>query len=489
MSDIYDEFEILNFDDIDFNDGDDFEISDLNIKEDKKSMKLNLESEEIDFSSDEYCKHKCEFFITCYCNHDICIKQVYKNMLDSIPPRQAKILKMRYGWYSNKKYSYYAIGKEFNLTESYVKRLAQMAIEKFRRPVLSEKLYDYLNDINLLSSKDNFYSSLYVEIFGTPNIKEQYKAQLGIDYSIIEEGNSFYKTIDCIREELSTNIYDIDWLRFCCENLAKLDITTLKHLLYTSQIKLLKFAFDNDDIKFFKLIDILSDKGYKLKTTTESRRKLNEILVEELKSIVLDSSVYKQNLNELPMGIVLKLLENGIKTTRTLIQQINVVYKLCETEKEKEIIENYLFKKNLFYHSKINKTKIYLNPYFVDKFLEYLLNEFRKNGYSLLELKKELSEYQQCNFNILIDIIEKKYPNINFNDITNMSIEEIGIPIRSRNLLRHSGICAVADLLKMTEDSLLKVRNLGRDAVDEIIQILSFYGLELKICSNDIKSE
>ena len=63
--------------------------------------------------------------------------------------------------------------------------------------------------------------------------------------------------------------------------------------------------------------------------------------------------------------------------------------------------------------------------------------------------------------------------------ILRMAIEEMDLSVRSYNCLKRANIHTVEDLTKKTEDDMLKVRNLGRKSLDEVIQKLESYGLAL----------
>lgn len=60
-----------------------------------------------------------------------------------------------------------------------------------------------------------------------------------------------------------------------------------------------------------------------------------------------------------------------------------------------------------------------------------------------------------------------------------MSIEELDLSVRPLNCLKRAGIFTVEDLVKRTEEDMLKVRNLGRKSLDEVIQKLESLGLSL----------
>ncbi|MCH5165369.1 MAG: DNA-directed RNA polymerase subunit alpha [Clostridiales bacterium] len=64
--------------------------------------------------------------------------------------------------------------------------------------------------------------------------------------------------------------------------------------------------------------------------------------------------------------------------------------------------------------------------------------------------------------------------------VLEMNIEEMDLSVRSYNCLKRAGIHTVADLTCKTEEDMLKVRNLGRKSLDEVIAKLRGFGLDLK---------
>ena len=64
--------------------------------------------------------------------------------------------------------------------------------------------------------------------------------------------------------------------------------------------------------------------------------------------------------------------------------------------------------------------------------------------------------------------------------ILKMAIEEMDLSVRSYNCLKRANIHTVEDLTKKTEDDMLKVRNLGRKSLEEVIHKLESYDLALK---------
>ncbi len=60
-----------------------------------------------------------------------------------------------------------------------------------------------------------------------------------------------------------------------------------------------------------------------------------------------------------------------------------------------------------------------------------------------------------------------------------MSIDELELSVRSYNCLKRAGINTVAELVNRTPDDMMKVRNLGRKSLEEVLQKLKELGLEL----------
>ncbi|MBQ7642957.1 MAG: DNA-directed RNA polymerase subunit alpha [Clostridia bacterium] len=64
--------------------------------------------------------------------------------------------------------------------------------------------------------------------------------------------------------------------------------------------------------------------------------------------------------------------------------------------------------------------------------------------------------------------------------IKTLPIEEMDLSVRSYNCLKRANVHTIEDLIKKTEEDMLKVRNLGKKSLDEIIYKLQTYGLSLK---------
>ena len=63
--------------------------------------------------------------------------------------------------------------------------------------------------------------------------------------------------------------------------------------------------------------------------------------------------------------------------------------------------------------------------------------------------------------------------------VLEMTIEELDLSVRSFNCLKRAGINTVEDLINTSEDDMMKVRNLGKKSLEEVIYKLEAMGLSL----------
>ena len=89
-----------------------------------------------------------------------------------------------------------------------------------------------------------------------------------------------------------------------------------------------------------------------------------------------------------------------------------------------------------------------------------------------LELFIDLSEATK-NTKIIIEKEENKKERI-----LEKSIEELELSVRSFNCLKRAGISTVEDLANKTESDMMKVRNLGKKSLDEVVAKLHALGLD-----------
>ncbi|MCD8047587.1 MAG: DNA-directed RNA polymerase subunit alpha [Clostridiales bacterium] len=80
-------------------------------------------------------------------------------------------------------------------------------------------------------------------------------------------------------------------------------------------------------------------------------------------------------------------------------------------------------------------------------------------------------------------VVEK--PETKRDKVLEMTIEELDLSVRSFNCLKRANINTVQDLAEKTEDEMMKVRNLGRKSLEEVINKLALMGISLKSKDNN----
>lgn len=68
-----------------------------------------------------------------------------------------------------------------------------------------------------------------------------------------------------------------------------------------------------------------------------------------------------------------------------------------------------------------------------------------------------------------------------------MNIDELDLSVRAYNCLKRAGINTTDDICILTQDELMKVRNLGRKCTEEVIKTMKQIGLRLKDDVKDTK--
>ena len=91
-----------------------------------------------------------------------------------------------------------------------------------------------------------------------------------------------------------------------------------------------------------------------------------------------------------------------------------------------------------------------------------------------LELFIDLSEATK-NTKVMIEKEENKKEKI-----LEKSIEELELSVRSFNCLKRAGIATVEDITNKTESEMMRVRNLGKKSLDEVIAKLHSLGLDFQ---------
>lgn len=73
------------------------------------------------------------------------LKEQLINVLDSLTPREEKVLRLRYGIDDGKPRTLEEVGKEFNVTRERIRQIEAKALRKLRHPTRSKRLKDFID--------------------------------------------------------------------------------------------------------------------------------------------------------------------------------------------------------------------------------------------------------------------------------------------------------------------------------------------------------
>ena len=103
--------------------------------------------------------------------------------------------------------------------------------------------------------------------------------------------------------------------------------------------------------------------------------------------------------------------------------------------------------------------------------------------YCELQLRRDSEPREKEYYKMFLELIKsqrdalpKKYDK----RLLEMTIEELDLGCRAFGALKRYGLNTVEDLVPMTEDDLIRVRNLGRKAAEEVFGKLRALGIELR---------
>jgi RNA polymerase primary sigma factor len=73
------------------------------------------------------------------------LRDAAKDVLDTLTPREAKVLRMRFGIEMNTDHTLEEVGKQFDVTRERIRQIEAKALRKLRHPSRSERLRSFLD--------------------------------------------------------------------------------------------------------------------------------------------------------------------------------------------------------------------------------------------------------------------------------------------------------------------------------------------------------
>ena len=139
-----------------------------------------------EFSKQNNCETKCEFYAVCQANKEICVKNVFGQILQTLTPREERILRLIYGIEEYKE-SVQLVALAFGKTEERVEQIIAKALRKMRHPTRSRALRSTDVGLVLLSSDDTNYFNLWCDIFGVSSDCRQVELEYYMEKKQAEE--------------------------------------------------------------------------------------------------------------------------------------------------------------------------------------------------------------------------------------------------------------------------------------------------------------
>ena len=75
------------------------------------------------------------------------LRDATKEVLDTLTPREAKVLRMRFGIEMSTDHTLEEVGKQFDVTRERIRQIEAKAIRKLKHPSRSDKLRTYLDNL------------------------------------------------------------------------------------------------------------------------------------------------------------------------------------------------------------------------------------------------------------------------------------------------------------------------------------------------------
>jgi RNA polymerase primary sigma factor len=74
------------------------------------------------------------------------LKESTVSILESLTPREAKVLRMRFGIHMNQDHTLEEVGKQFDVTRERIRQIEAKALRKLRHPSRSERLKSFIDE-------------------------------------------------------------------------------------------------------------------------------------------------------------------------------------------------------------------------------------------------------------------------------------------------------------------------------------------------------
>lgn len=395
-----------------------------------------------------YCKEHCEFYEKCLARKESCVKKIYEETLFTLTPREEKTIRLSFGIECPTENSLENIMNETAaISVERVEQIRAKALRKLRHPRRARPLRTSDIGLILFSQKETGYSKLWRAIFGESRPQHEMYQEFAV--AKVEEDlkeaaeRQEEKEKEEWREEKAKRQSQITaqtTISDCCFG-DKYDGGILESELTIEELRRMsgRAVFESCDYNkkiFEEIISVLHSHHMCLADyppVCNMQSYCEQIYNDYTKEIRKES--LSKTIEELDFSVRTYncLKRAGLDTLAALTQ--------CT---EEDIIKVRNMGKKSF---------------------EEIVDKLSSLGLCLLGSENVLRE---CSGESIKD------------KVLQLTIEELDFSVRTFSCLKRAGIDTVKDLTERTYDQMLKVRNLGKKSLEEVVQKLYSLGVSLK---------
>ena len=253
-------------------------------------------------------------------------------------------------------------------------------------------------------------------------------------------------------------------------------------------LKKIVFKFKNDEEKLFKPMPLGSEEFYTL--SIHAKGNANGDVVVTAGDLVDESN----ELSVINKDQVICTLEEGGEFKAKFYAKRGIGYvsanenkKFCRDENGNVYVERIaidsIYTPVVRANYDVEKTRVEDDVTYDKLTLEVWTNDSIKPADAVSLASKFLVEHFEIVSMINETIVNQQYMQEQQEVVETKeyetSIEELDLSVRSKNCLKRANIYTLGDLIRKSEDEMMKVRNLGRKSLKEIMQKLHERGLDL----------
>ena len=161
-----------------------------------------------DYSSEDYCDLKCAYFNKCFGNRVRCVKKAFDDIFKTLTKKEEIVLKLRLGFYGNKRFTLEGIAKVLSVTRQRVWQIEGKALRKLRHPFRMKRMIG-CSTIEALNSSE-FCEKLVDGILAKKENVDTSAAKIEIcETTSIENLGLSFRAYNCLKRAQFSTVSDL----------------------------------------------------------------------------------------------------------------------------------------------------------------------------------------------------------------------------------------------------------------------------------------